>query len=616
MDVKVRDCRDTSVDTDSSSRLVVLHAVQLLPHAAYRDVEVQKYFNLLPAQTTVTSIRVHAGYTCEVDLARYWSAVGSTAVDVQIEFRGFRPIPDEVSLTAGAGGACVRVFSDLKDDSIAPTAKLTKWKTPLRPTSDGVISPLGDRDVFPVTEKRIYQLMLTYEFTQEEAGSFTPRAPTLQGVLYESAYESQMMLIFDGDKKYLGVADSWPSDVKAPKGNVTIRMQVRHDDPSMLEKLKDMTIWIERKLEKEIPLSVYESRESMLVGKDTMKKRTLRKGTSTSVLFAEPATSKIPSSCKAGDILFGTAFYGSGDSSLPGDGKRPGGFTVSYVVGPKPASKSAEPEVPEVPDERTVDEKIEEAVRDLKVEQLNKLTQAEKNDGKFEELYASLEVTYPNHLPLLLAGLKNVDTDDNRNEDSTLIIEAADKVIGNISEDELALHFGKNIDKDDPASCKVSHASVHIHHASTDLCASYLITLYLLLWQLRKEMEKKKEILIEALARKARAYGEKTASGDSSDFDSTLKALATWIDIDKDKKFAVLIIEREKRAGRQGAALKLLNTLLKNKGEDTKGGICPMSKADLLEKRAQILNDLGYVELVEHDKKWRQISAPKDFALF
>ena len=116
---------------------------------------------------------------------------------------------------------------------------------------------------------------------------------------------------------------------------------------------------------------------------------------------------------------------------------------------------------------------------------------------------------------------------------------------------------------------------------------------------------------------KARACGDIQSTGDASaDFESTLKELKKWIDIDKDNKYAVLVIEREKRAERLGTALKLLNTLIKNNGEDTKGGIGPMTKATLLEKRAQILEELEYVELVEHDKKWKVISAPKDYALF
>jgi hypothetical protein len=129
-------------------------------------------------------------------------------------------------------------------------------------------------------------------------------------------------------------------------------------------------------------------------------------------------------------------------------------------------------------------------------------------------------------------------------------------------------------------------------------------------------MEKKKDILVEALARKARAFGDIESPADSTDFETTLKELKKWIDIDEDNKFAILVLQRERRAKRLGAALKLLNSLIKNNGEDTKGGICPMTKANLLMKRAQILEDLGYTELVEHDKKWRVISAPKDYALF
>jgi hypothetical protein len=129
-------------------------------------------------------------------------------------------------------------------------------------------------------------------------------------------------------------------------------------------------------------------------------------------------------------------------------------------------------------------------------------------------------------------------------------------------------------------------------------------------------MEKKKDILVEALARKARAFGDIESPADSTDFETTLKELKKWIDIDEDNKFAVLVLQRERRAKRLGVVLKLLNSLIKNNGEDTKGGICPMPKANLLMKRAQILEDLGYTELVEHDKKWRVISAPKDYALF
>ena len=57
MDVTVKDCREEATgDKETSSRLMVLHTIQLLPHKAYRDAEAQKYLNLLPSQETVSSI--------------------------------------------------------------------------------------------------------------------------------------------------------------------------------------------------------------------------------------------------------------------------------------------------------------------------------------------------------------------------------------------------------------------------------------------------------------------------------------------------------------------------------------------------------------------------------
>lgn len=126
-------------------------------------------------------------------------------------------------------------------------------------------------------------------------------------------------------------------------------------------------------------------------------------------------------------------------------------------------------------------------------------------------------------------------------------------------------------------------------------------------------MEEKKAFLVEALARKARAISEME---NSNDFASVLNQLKSWEDIESNHKYAVLFLGREKRAGRYGSMLKLINTLLKNNGEGTKGGICPMTKSELYAKRAEVLEELGYTVLVEYDKKMKCISAPKDFALF
>lgn len=455
MDISVIDLRDAVEENDASGKALVLHTVQLLPHASYRVLETHKTLSLSPTQTSVTSVAVEENHTIEVNLSRYWSTVGTTKISLSIAFRGIRPVPSRLDIVAGSFGAMTRITSDLADEIVDPRATLTKWQTPLRPTS-AVVTPLGERDVFPSHDKEIYQLVLTYDFEQEEKGSFVPRAPALQGMLYESGYESQIMLFFDGDKKYLGVSDMKPSSITAPKGNVVIRVQVRHDDPTQLDKLKEMIVWIERCLPKEIELTAHDCKQDLIDGQNTFKKQLMVKGSCAVVFFSEPPQSKMPSKCKAGDILVGSMTFGSSSTSLPGENKRPGGFSVKYYVGPKAKEppKEAEPIEPE--DLRTTEEKMNEAVRDLKVEHLKKLTSEEREGGLFDELYAKSESEFPAYVPLRLAKLQYLDSHKKRSEMLTDIVGAAEGVLSCLSEDDIARTMGRNGNDEDPKDIRVS----------------------------------------------------------------------------------------------------------------------------------------------------------------
>ena len=457
MDVTVKDCREEDVDKETSTRLMVLHTIQLLPHSAYRDAEVQKYLNLLPGQETVTSIPVHPGVTCELDLARYWSAQGSTKMTVGVEFRGVSASPDSLTITTGGGGVRTRLYSALRNQAIKPDAKLTKWRTPISPKKSSIM-PCDERDVLPANNEQIHQLVMTYEFDQKEGGSFVPRAPALQGYIYESAFESQLMLIFDENKKYLGVADSWPDEVNAPKGKVTIRMQVRHSDVKKLEQLKESTIWIERNLKSNIPLSAYSSHAAMVTDGPKMGKRTLRKGNTAAVFFKEPAASKLPSEAKCGDILTGSVTYEGDPSELPGAGKKPNGAKIQYVVGAKVESddKSDKAKTPELPDERSWKEKMEEEMRSTKVEQLKKLMEKDEDSKEIEEFYKELLDEYPDHTLLMMTALRYYDNREKRSDRFKEIVETADLIISKIDEKEVAAHFGVSYDKEDPKSAKVS----------------------------------------------------------------------------------------------------------------------------------------------------------------
>ena len=83
-------------------------------------------------------------------------------------------------------------------------------------------------------------------------------------------------------------------------------------------------------------------------------------------------------------------------------------------------------------------------------------------------------------------------------------------------------------------------------------------------------MEEKKSFLIEALARKAHA-----TVGEDEQFQDALKHLAKWEDIEKNKKYAILALRKYEVAKQHGLMLKLLNSLLEKKGDESKDGIFP-----------------------------------------
>ena len=125
-------------------------------------------------------------------------------------------------------------------------------------------------------------------------------------------------------------------------------------------------------------------------------------------------------------------------------------------------------------------------------------------------------------------------------------------------------------------------------------------------------MKDKKNFLVEALVRKALCYAEMKDSDEL--FDSTVKQLKAWVDIDANGKYAALAIEREKRAGRYGNALKIIGKGLAKDSKDD--AIRPLSKSFLLEERAKLMETLGYTALVEYDQSTRVSACPKSYAPF
>ena len=89
------------------------------------------------------------------------------------------------------------------------------------------------------------------------------------------------------------------------------------------------------------------------------------------------------------------------------------------------------------------------------------------------------------------------------------------------------------------------------------------------------------------------------------DFERTFAELRKWVDT-TDDKYVLLHIRREKRHGRLGNALELLNRhITKSKQQKM-----------LFDKRIKLLNELGWAHWRDYEKKWLLLRMPKEYAPF
>jgi hypothetical protein len=117
------------------------------------------------------------------------------------------------------------------------------------------------------SKQRSHELQQEYELELKEASTVTLRALRVQNRLYESPVESQLMMVYDEHKRFLGArpktpfvelfcvrlndrftktgsgqtqgnaekwgifsagaSDAWPEELKLPKGKATVIMQIR-----------------------------------------------------------------------------------------------------------------------------------------------------------------------------------------------------------------------------------------------------------------------------------------------------------------------------------------------------------------------------------------------------
>ena len=96
--------------------------------------------------------------------------------------------------------------------------------------------------------------------------------------VYDGEFEGQMSMLHDANKRLIKVSDIYPEFSDLKKGDYTIRLQLRHDDAVLLDKMKDIPVVVERKLKEPLTVPVYATVRDAIKGAKPVKERSMYAG--------------------------------------------------------------------------------------------------------------------------------------------------------------------------------------------------------------------------------------------------------------------------------------------------------------------------------------------------
>ncbi|XP_065030404.1 tripeptidyl-peptidase 2-like isoform X1 [Musa acuminata AAA Group] len=553
---------------------------------------------------------VKGGLTMELAVAQFWSSgIGSheaTHVDFEIAFHGININQEALVLDGSEAPSRIVARSLLASEKLVPAAALNKLKIPYRPVDSNLRSLRTNRDKLP-SGKQIMALTLIYKFKLEEGGEIKPCIPLLNNRIYDNKFESQFYTISDSNKRVYASGDVYPHYVKLPKGEFTLRLYIRHENIHILEKLKQLVLFVNRKLEKKdcIQLSFFSEPDGPIMGNGAFKSSVLVPGEAEAFYISPPLREKLPKNSLPGAVLLGSISYGTISLKNKKDGQNhqqpPVSYHISYLV---PPSKIDEEKAKEtIGSKKSASERLDEELRDAKIRFLSELKRdSDEERSAWNELAASLKMEYPSYTPLLAKILECIvsgSPDQDKISHNQRIIDAANEVIESIDQEELLKYLSIKSDPEDEEAEKI-----------------------------KKKMEVTRDQLAEALYQKGLALADAefsevdqpvvtsvAVSGTDFDvpsdepdiFEETLKELKKWVDI-KSTKYCMLLVVRERRCGRLGTALKVLTNMIDGEAEPP--------KKKLYDLKIQLLDQIGWTHVAVYERQWMHVRFPTSFPLF
>ncbi|KAF6162219.1 hypothetical protein GIB67_008348 [Kingdonia uniflora] len=544
---------------------------------------------------------------------------------LKIGFHGININREAVVLDGSEAPVRIESKALLSSEKLVPNAILNKIRSPYRPIESKITTLPKDRDKLP-SGRQILALTLIYKFKLEEAANIKPHFPLLNNRVYDTKFESQFYMISDSNKHVLEMisssalfplqrvhtmGDVYPKSTKLPKGEYTLQFYLRHDNVQYLEKMKQLVLFVEKKLEEKdfIRLSFFSQPDGPVTGSGNFTSSVLIPGVLEAFYVAPPTKEKIPKSCQAGSVLLGAISYGNltlGVKEEKNPLKQTVSYQISYLVPPKIEDEKIKESFST--NIKNVSERLKEEVRDAKIKFFGSLKQnTEEERSEWKELCASLKSEYPNYTPLLakiLEDLLSRSGDDEKIRYNEEVIDAANEVVASVDKDDLAKYFSVKSDPEDEEAEEIKKKMETTREQLAQ--ALYQKGIALAVIDSLKHKEKESIAIPKNLDNKT-DESIPDSSGQFDMFEKNFKELKKWVDM-KSPKYCLLLVLHEKRSGRLGTALKTLTDMIQEEGGP------PRKK--LYDLKLSLLEEIGWKHVVSYEKQWMHVRFPSSLPLF
>ena len=213
---------------DASTRILVVHATQVIRGSSGRGIQEDIHLRLAPGESDGAAVELRAGgATLEVCVAQLWSSLGDCCVTVAVRFHGVSASPSLISIGSADASAPVIVTPLVGDVALRPVGRLDEWTTHFEAQAGATPKALRAERAAPPAGGAL-QHSITFEYKvklEKDETKLSLRIPLLGPLIYDSSFDGLIFGVYATPSQRLVAAGDvfGASDIALPKGDYTVR---------------------------------------------------------------------------------------------------------------------------------------------------------------------------------------------------------------------------------------------------------------------------------------------------------------------------------------------------------------------------------------------------------